>query len=342
MAHQIYVDRELRVLDSCGTLLTSLGLTNEIKEGEDCSEALGKFWRIGFNKLCCEAITAGKSSHKETSCQQHGHQLCWLDVAIEPFVKSERIVGAVLTIEDITVQKRLKRRETLKEKMSNLSLLAANIANKLNNPLAAILNRIGFLLMEDVKKIDGVRLRSELQSIQEQIYAMSIITNALEAFSRDSTTQFKILNVRGVLEKSIELSRLLHLHDKKVAYKVKFAPSLPSIIGNEITLEQCFINIIRNSLEAMPGGGTLTINASMDKASPEHIRIVIRDTGLGIPKKNAELVYDPFFSDKGGDHAGLGLSISYGIIANHYGSIEVDSKENKGTTVTIVLPAAKK
>lgn len=341
LVQRIFVDKGLGVLESNGTLLNSLGVVNDIKKGDPCSKAFGEFWRSGYAKNCREVIRTGRSAHKESAVRLRSNRQCLLDVTIEPLMENDSTVGAILIVRDVTAIKKTTQQEMLKGKMSNLSLLAANIAHKLNNPLAAILNRIGCLLMEDAKNIDATRLRSELQAIQEQIYAMSIITNALEAFSRDSTAHFKNLDINNVLQKAIELSRLLHLHNKNVVYKIKLAQSLPRVFGNEITLEQCFINIIRNALEAMPEGGILSIKTLFDDAAPEQVKISIKDTGVGIPRKNLDIVYDPFFTDKGGDHSGLGLSISYGIIANHNGNIEIQSKENKGTVISILLPVTK-
>ncbi len=341
LVQHIFVDRDLRVLESSGTLFSSLGGVSEIKKGDPCSKAFGDFWRSGFAKNCSEVMRTGRSVHKESTVRLKSNRRCWLDATIEPLKENDGIVGAIMIIKDVTAIKRSTQQEMLKGKMSNLSLLAANIAHKLNNPLAAILNRIGCLLMEDTKSIDAARLRSELHAIQEQIYSMSIITNALEAFSRDSTSHFKNLDINNVLEKSIQLSRLLHLHNKNVVYKIKLAQALPRIFGNEITLEQCFINIIRNALEAMPVGGVLSIKTFVDDYSPEQVRISIKDTGVGISRKKLALIYDPFFTDKIGDHSGLGLSISYGIIANHNGNIEIQSKENKGTVISILLPVTK-
>ncbi len=341
MVQHIFVDKDLRVLESNGSLLTSLGVVNEIRKGDPCSKALGRFWRSNLAKNCQEAVRLGRSTHKESAVRLKGNRRRWLDVTIEPHLEHDSIVGALLSVRDITDAKQSTQQEMLRGKMSNLSLLAANIAHKLNNPLAAILNRIGCLLMEDIRGIDPERLRAELQAIQEQIYSMSIITNALEAFSRDSTAHFKNLDINSVLVKSIELSKLLHSRNREIVYKIKLTPTLPRVFGNEITLEQCFINIIRNALEAMPNGGVLSIKSFIDNDSLEKVRIAIKDTGVGIPRENLDLVYDPFFTDKKGDHSGLGLSISYGIIANHNGSIEIRSKEKKGTMVSILLPITK-
>jgi signal transduction histidine kinase len=263
-------------------------------------------------------------------------------MTVEPLVRDLRVTGIVLNIRDITEQNRMTHQKALKEKMDNLASLAAHIADKMNNPLATILNRIGSLLVTEFKPDDLQNIRYELESIQELIYNMSVITNALEAFSNVSTDNFRILHVNYIVEKAVQISKLLQLHEN-ISYKVELTDDLPPILGSEITLEQCLINIIRNAIEAMPdkNDGLLKVTTGRDKHQPKFVTITITDNGIGIPKENLNRVFDPFFRTKNEGHSGLGLSVGYGIIASHNGKIDINSPANKGTRVSISLPIAR-
>jgi two-component system NtrC family sensor kinase len=221
--------------------------------------------------------------------------------------------------------------------MTNLFLLAAQVAHKMNNPLATILHKVGCLLLEDLRDMDGHALKSELEYIQDTIYSMSTITTALEAFSHDDVAHFTPVNLNEVIEKSIDVCKLLQVKDS-VKYQIDLKSDLPFVFGNEITLEQCLINILRNSLEAMPDGGVLSVESSMDPAVPELIQVKIADNGIGIDPDHLEKVFDPFFTTKSEKHYGLGLSISYGILAVHQGTVRLESSPLNGTKVVLTLP----
>ena len=118
-------------------------------------------------------------------------------------------------------------------------------------------------------------------------------------------------------------------------------PELPPIPADQSQLQQVFMNLILNAIDAMDGEGTLTV-ATRDSTRQGHIEIMIADTGCGIQPQNLDRIFDPFFTTKGVGHGtGLGLSVSYGIIRGHHGDIDVQSKPGEGATFTIVLPKEK-
>ena len=108
--------------------------------------------------------------------------------------------------------------------------------------------------------------------------------------------------------------------------------------GDERELQQCFLNLIFNAIEAMPNGGKLQITSELERNN-KNVRIEIRDTGYGISKKNLEHIFDPFFTTKGeGEGTGLGLSIVYGITKNHKGNIRVNSRVGEGSSFVLTFP----
>ena len=335
---KINLYRKLQIIDSDGLLLQSKKLAKELEPNAYLPAALNRFWNKDLDHICKNALNDGKTSSAKLSLNGPGETL-WISATAEPSIEDASVKGLILGFRDITGEMRLQKQKSLNEKMTNISLVAAQIAHEINNPLAAILNRIGCLLVEDLASKDLPNLRAELELLQEQIHSMSIITNSLVAFSEESARHFKIVFLSDIILKSIELCKLLQ-RNRKIKYEIDIDNHLPPIRGSEITLEQCLINIIRNSIEAMPKGGIIWISTRVDKDLPQFINIEIKDNGIGIPKDNIDKIFDPFYKTKSENHLGLGLSSSYGIIANHNGSMEIKSNEYEGTIVNILLPIA--
>ncbi len=334
----IRLDTNLAVLEINGRLesLHIAGEKNYIKKS--IKEQFNILRNDELDTICFAAMKQGKTSEIEISLA-NDDIIYWYSLVAEPEITNCSITGARLIISDITLRKRQERHKILHDKMLSIALLAAQVAHKLNNPLAAVLNRVGSVLVNEIETGNLLRIKNELELIQEQIYSMSVITNALVSFSKESESNYYLLDINDIVEKSIELSKLLQIQSN-IVYKVHLEPNLPMIRGSEVTLEQCIINVIRNALEAMPQGGVFSISTGYDKLSEDYISIIFHDTGIGIPQDQLEYVFDPFFKTKDESHSGLGLSISYGIIANHKGSIDIISKPEKGTTVLILLPIA--
>ena len=124
-----------------------------------------------------------------------------------------------------------------------------------------------------------------------------------------------------------------------ISLRMSFDDHLSKVNGHHQNLQQVFLNVFLNGIEAMSNGGELSISTSIEG---DNVRIDIRDTGIGIPKENLEMIFDPFFTTKEvGKGTGLGLSVSFGIIEKHHGSITAESREGKGTTITVLLPRVK-
>ena len=163
------------------------------------------------------------------------------------------------------------------------------------------------------------------------------IVSGLLSFSRESTIEYKDIDLNEVLEAVITLTRhTMELRDIELI--TQLLPGLLMIRGNGSQLQQCFLNLIFNAVEAMPDGGQLTILSKLDRAKKNAL-IEIRDTGYGIPKENLDHIYDPFFTTKGeGEGTGLGLSIVYGVTKNHEGNIKIDSEVGKGSSFILNFP----
>ena len=289
MNNQFYIqiDRELQVLDFSHSPAFGMALFKKCETGQ----ILEPLKRIRQDLLSDieKALSLAKTSKREVAISSKPRR--WISITTEPVVQKYFITGVLIRLDEITLEKTKRQRADLALRMHHLSSFASHLGHALNNPMAAILNRIGFLLLSKDTNFSRQALTEELRAIQERIYAMSMITNALESFSMDTKAFYRLLDVRKVLEKSIELAKLLPIK-AKIRYEIDLGTELPFIRGNEITLEQSFINIIRNALEAMPDGGTLFVSSHIESDQLGYISVTIRDTGYGIAPEHMDDVFE--------------------------------------------------
>lgn len=236
----------------------------------------------------------------------------------------------------LQVPVQLLKQRRLYNQMQMLKELAFPLANRMNNPMGSILNQIGRLLSEDWETMNKDGVLVELQRMQEQIYTMSTITNALALLNRPQSVSFKMVNINKIIDVSVNLTRFAAPKDN-IDYQVQLTDDLPYVRADSVSLEQCFVHLLRNAKEALPQGGKVEIQNGIKSDNPEYIYISIKDTGDGITPRQLNRIFDPFFTTKDGDHPGLGLCIAYGIITDHNGYLEIEA-DGQGTNVNIWLP----
>ncbi|MFZ6027088.1 MAG: sensor histidine kinase [Chloroflexota bacterium] len=219
------------------------------------------------------------------------------------------------------------------EKLAAVGQLTAGIVHDVKNPLAVI-KGLAELLEEDLSDPDETR--KELRVIRDSAERASRIVGDLLKFARQSSSEMQTHDIRETVAASLRLTDYLLRQAKiKLASEIPDEPILVDYDPQQ--LEQVLINMIHNAIQAMPDRGSLSVclGRQGDQAT-----IRIQDTGSGIAPENLKRIFDPFFTTKPeGQGTGLGLSMSYGIIANHHGRIDVQSELGKGTTFTIFLPA---
>ncbi len=228
-------------------------------------------------------------------------------------------------------------------KLAAVGELAAGVAHELNNPIGGILGYAQYALEKLNRRTtltdqELESLHKYLDYIQQGSQRVKGIVENLLRFSRADSSGFGSLDINKVLENSFAFTQH-QLKLSKVEVVKELNLEVPALKGNANQLEQVFTNLIINAGKAMPQGGKLQIKSGYDVKSST-VKVEFADTGCGIPQENLNKIFDPFFTTrKTGEGTGLGLSVSYGIVKNHQGKIEVKSKEGEGTRFVISLPA---
>jgi two-component system, NtrC family, sensor kinase len=224
------------------------------------------------------------------------------------------------------------------EKLSSLGQLAASIAHEVNNPLSGVLVYTQLLN----KKISNDNYTKEtalnyLAKMELELTRSTKLVRNLLDFARQSPPAFRETDVNEVINRALDLvshsAHILHINVSK-----ELSPTLPRLMADPEQLQQVGVNLILNAVQAMPGGGDLTLRTTFDRGQ---VRIDFQDTGVGITQENMHKLFTPFFTTKKEvKGVGLGLAVSYGIVQRHHGRISVKSKEGEGTTFSVYLPVS--
>lgn len=218
------------------------------------------------------------------------------------------------------------------ERLAAVGRLAAGMAHGLKNPLATITN-CSFYLKRHLGREEGASIRKQIDILEEEVSRCNKLITDLLSYSQPRPPELTRTDINQCLEETLSRTEL-----RKIKVQKDFSP-LPSVLVDSEQIKVAFSNIIRNSLEAMPDGGLLTIATKhpIPPRGEDFIEISFTDSGGGIPEDALGKVFEPFHSTKE-KGSGLGLFITHSIIESHKGGCEVESKVGRGTTVTIRLP----
>jgi len=220
------------------------------------------------------------------------------------------------------------------EKLSAMGQMAGGLAHELNSPLAGLLPMIE-LYRNDAK--EGSRAYQELNHMLNACKHMAKVVGDFSNFSREIKEDFYPLNINNVIDDTLSFS-ISRFKQKHIQIVKKYYNELPDISGEKTGLQQVFLNIITNALDAMPDEGIFTIKTGI-AANNKNILIEFNDNGSGIKEDNIKKIFDPFHTTKRpGKGTGLGLSVSFNIIKKHKGTISAKSEMEQGTTFSITLP----
>lgn len=263
----------------------------------------------------------------------------FLSISVMPLVRSKSVRGTIITIEDVTWKKNEELRNRRLENLASLTNLAATVAHEIKNPLGSISIYVQLLRKSLARIPDGTpeELAQYLDIIDEEIERLNRIVVDFLFAVRPLKFEFTSLDLNLIIH-SLAAFMSEELSHASVTLILDLAQSLPHIQGDDRFLRQMLINLIQNSLAAMPSGGTITIATSQ---TDDVITLAVSDTGAGIPADVIDRIFEPYFTTKA-DGTGLGLAMVYKVVKEHGGDIYVQSEVGKGTCFRITLPAVRK
>lgn len=317
--------------------LMALGLKRE--------EFIGRYLPELVHESDRESVTAklglallGEAQTYEMRFLADDGSLRYARVDNSPLVVEGRITGVLGIARDITEQKEERERAARADKLRALGQLASGVAHDFNNSLAAILGRSQLIR----RQTQDEAIVRNLEIIQTAAEDAAATVRRIQTFARKSPAkEFELLDVAGLLNDAVEITRTRWQNEARLRgldYEVTLdAGRGLNTIGSASELREVFVNLIVNAVDAMPNGGKLKISC---EAESGRLRLQFADNGTGMPEDVRQKIFDPFFSTKGTQGTGLGLSVSHSIIERHEGSIRVASEVGGGTTFTIDLPGA--
>jgi PAS domain S-box-containing protein len=366
----LVITPEMEIVDANDSFIDKMGFSREEVIGRKCYEVYQKrYLPCDEADVACPLTQVIKNKREyrqiRTRVDSAGNERHF-EVNIYPIWEKDGKISRFIHIShDITEQRREEeeitrrleqmveeRTRQLKEthekllhqdKMASLGKLSASVVHEINNPIAGILNMV--MLMKRIIGEGPVR-QKEIEQFSQFLGLMEtetrrtgrIVSNLL-AFSRQSPMELKRIDLNRLIDQTLILnSNLLKIGGVKIEKILD--PHLPDFYGSEDQLKQVFMNLISNAAEVMEinGGGLLSIKTK-HLVKDRKILICFKDTGSGVPKDNVSRLFEPFFTTKKeGKGVGLGLSVAYGIVQEHGGSIRVESKVGQGTTFFVNLP----
>ncbi|MCL4501926.1 MAG: ATP-binding protein [Deltaproteobacteria bacterium] len=221
-------------------------------------------------------------------------------------------------------------------KIAAVGTLTSGIAHELNNPINNIV-LTAEALKEDFRELPQEEAQGLIQDILGQAERASEIVKGLLDFSRTEHPEFVPLGIDGVIQDTLKLVRN-QLSLSGIHVDADLPRDLPEVLGDRKSLQQVFLNLFINAIQAMLDGGNLNIRAYKPQDG-QWLKVEVKDTGIGIDPGDLPRIFDPFYTTKQvGRGTGLGLSVSYGIVEKHGGHLEVESQKGRGSTFTVVLP----
>ena len=220
-------------------------------------------------------------------------------------------------------------------KIAAIGTFTAGIAHELNNPINNIYLTAESIL-EDYNTLSESETRELVSDVLSQAErAGDIIKNLLD-FSRNEMPSFTDLDIKEVIQKALKLVKNQTMLSG-IVVETAISQDIPCVRGNFRNLEQVFLNLFINAIQAMPGGGSIVVNAS--RTPDRYIKITVQDTGVGIKPEDLEHIFEPFYTTKAvGRGTGLGLAVTYALVKKHGGYVEVQSQVHGGTIFSVYLP----
>jgi PAS domain S-box-containing protein len=286
--------------------------------------------RAGFSKVPqTRSMGAGRELF---GLRKDGREFA-VEIGLTP-IQMNRAMGTLASVVDISERKRLEAQLRRTERLAELGTLASGMAHEIGTPMNVILGRAEYLL----QRTNDEGMKKGLATIVTQVERITKVMNQLLAFARRKTPERRAIDLVEVVDESLEMFEE-RIAQSRITIDKTIEPSLPLVLADRDQLIQVLINLVINSIHAMPEGGQLRLSLTCEGS---HVCLRLSDTGYGIPEEIRSKVFEPFFTTKDfGKGTGLGLTVVKGIVEEHGGTISVESVVGKGTTFWVRFPLDK-
>ncbi len=293
-----------------------------------------------------EGLKSGEIATHEIEIQTRDKKSVPVELNAAPLTdNSGRLIGRIGVARDITRRRReeakrkeMEMRALTQDKLASLGEIATGVAHEINQPLSYIKIILESTLNDiDIDKVDKTELSGDFIESLRQVGKITNIISHLRTFGRSDVISFSPVNLSWVLEDALVLMKE-RLRINNITIDMRLAENLPDLYGNHVKLEQVFINLMQNSMDALEekGKGEIILSAHDENGVA---LITYSDNGDGMDPMTLEKIFEPFFTTKeAGKGTGIGLSIVYGIIQEHKGAITCESEKGQGTNFQIRLP----
>ncbi|MCG2762354.1 MAG: ATP-binding protein [Candidatus Atribacteria bacterium] len=300
---------------------------------KDCQEVLNL--NILGESIFKKCLLEKKNISQEIILEEKGLKKKILDLNTSFLAdESGEITGVVAVIRDVTEIKDLNEEVARHKRLAALGKLSAGIAHEIRNPLSSIRGLAQFVY-NSFSKTD--ERKEDLNAIIQEVDRLNKLVVQVLDFAKLQKPNLTRFSLNDLIGKITELFKL-EIKDKQIKFSPELSPDISKIQADEDQVRQILMNVIINAIQAIPKKGEIKIKTekTLLKGEPA-IKLIIEDSGIGIPEKDFTQIFDPFFSTKD-EGSGLGLSIVYKLVEAHQGEIKVESKEGEGTKFVIFLP----
>lgn len=272
----------------------------------------------------------------ETRCRTMDGRDLWTSVTATVLHDHDGNLMCILAMfEDITERKQTERTLRRAERLAAIGTLAAGIAHEINNPLGAITLSVDAVVMSEDRPNREEILGVALENIRASALRCGRIVKSMLQFARDDVSRRSSGDLGDVARRARDMVRSFAAR-RQVPLRLEIDDAVPEIVMNATEMGQVFVNLFSNAIEASKPGDRVTVRVA---SAPEEIRIAFHDRGSGMTDQEIDRMFDPFYTSRADQGApGLGLCISYGIVRQHGGTIDVRSRPGRGTDITIRLP----
>jgi two-component system, NtrC family, nitrogen regulation sensor histidine kinase GlnL len=330
------------VIVSAAKKITAFNPGAERVIGRKASQTLGRSLAVlpePLRQLVRATLASGEPTPEvEINLPSRGPDKTAARVVVIPLKTGRKRSGVAVVLNDITPVKRLEQNLRGLDRLASIGMLSASTAHEIKNALVAVKTFVDLLLEKN-------RDDELARTVGREMRRIDAIVSQMLRFGGPARPAHSAVRVHDVLDHALRMVQH-QIDGKLISLNRRFNASPDTVKGDDYQLEQAFVNLLLNALEAMGPNGTLAVVTESVPTDPQaepraahRIRVSVQDTGVGIAPENMARLFEPFFTTKQ-NGTGLGLSICQRIIQEHHGVISVQSEPNKGTAFTVFLPSS--